>query len=74
MFSLILYSFVIVNQIECIENKIETTPPEDTTDLKAEKYSLKTNPIVINVDPNGGSKGPEEYNYIIAVPQPSFLR
>ena len=87
MFSLILYSLVIVNQIECIENRGETTTfssvttnqltsrkkhKPKTTDLEATKYSL-TDPVVINVDPNE-SHGIEEYNYIINIPKPSFLR
>ena len=102
MFSLILYSFVIVNQIECIENREETTSfspevtPNQTTfrkkhkqetnptsvEFKAEKYSFTNTFIVINEQPNDDDDDDEEqpigksqeYNYIITVPKPSFLR
>jgi len=103
MLSLILYSFVIVNQIECIENRGETTSfsPEVTTnqttfrkkhkqettptsiEFEAKKYSLTNTFIEINQtkqpndddddDDQPNSKS-QEYNYIIVVPKPSFLR
>jgi len=100
MLSLILYSFVIVNQIECIENRGETTSfsPEVTTnqttfrkkhkqettptsiEFEAKKYSLTNTFIEINEQPNVDDDDDEEqpksqeYNYIIIVPKPSFLR
>ena len=84
MFLLILYLFVIVNQIECQEtttisseitiNQLTSRKNHKpkTTYLEATKCSL-TDPVVINVDPNE-SHGIEEYNYIINIPKPSFLR
>ena len=75
MFSLILYLLVMVNQKECQE--LTYRKLNQTTSLQATKYDL-TDTIVIDVIPNenrkqfGTSSG--EYNYIINVSKPSFLR
>ena len=67
MWTLILYSLVIANQIECkqIEN------------LQAEKYVLSNdqnkNFLIIEIRPPI-VEGPGEYNYIFVVSRPSFLR